>query len=271
MDFKNKSRKFFILWCNHCTILQLTGLWFRTQFQEFFQKRLYTEVSHSTTKEHRGKFAIIYLFHIEFIASHIQQFDIVAQVFIQLITQHFLNLRVIQGTGSRFKFLSTVATIFFKELNAIFQTVINAFIMTVDTDRPVNGICSNVQYFFQLVHQIKGIASITVQFVYKSKDGQLTTMANPEQLFSLRFYTFRCVDKHYCAICCHQSTIGIFREVLVTRGIKNINAITIVIKLQNRRCNGNTTLLFDFHPVGNSVLIAFSCFNGASQVNCSAV
>ena len=244
---------------------------FRTHFQEFFQKCLHTKVGHCRTEEHGSQFAIFNFFHVEFIACHIKQFDVVAQVFVKFCAKQFLDLRVFQRTGGRFQFFGTMATVFFEQLNAVFQTVINAFVVTIDTDRPVNGIRTNVQYFFQFVHQIEGVTSITVQFVYEGKDGQFTTMANPEQFFSLRFYAFRSVNKHYCAVCCHKSTVSIFGEVLVTRGIENVYAITVVIKLQNRRSNGNTTLFFDFHPVRNSVFIAFSSFNGTSQMDSSTV
>ena len=244
---------------------------FRRHFQEFFQKCLHTKVSHSRTEEHRSQFAIFNFFHVEFIACHIKQFNVITQIFVKFCAKQFLNLRVFQRTGSGFQFFGTVATVFFEQLNAVFQTVVNAFVVTIDTDRPVNGIRTNVQYFFQFIHQIKGVTAVTVQFVYKGKDRQFTTMANPEQFFSLRFYTFSCVNKHYCAVCCHKSTVSIFGEVLVTRGIENVYAITVVIKLQNRRSNGNTTLFFDFHPVRNSMFIAFSSFNGTSQMDSSTV
>ena len=45
------------------------------------------------------------------------------------------------------------------------------------------------------------------------------------------------------------STVSILREILMSRCIQNINAVTIIMKLQNRGSNGNTSLFFDLHPV----------------------
>ena len=42
---------------------------------------------------------------------------------------------------------------------------------------------------------------------------------------------------------------NLFGNVIGFRCIQNINAVTIIMKLQNRGSNGNTSLFFDLHPV----------------------
>ena len=73
--------------------------------------------------------------------------------------------------------------------------------------------------------------------------------ADLEQFSGLCLHTLGTVDYHDCRICCHQCTVSILREILMSRCIQNINAVTIIMKLQNRGSNGNTSLFFDLHPV----------------------
>ena len=164
-----------------------------------------------------------------------------------------------------------MAGVILKQLNGVFQTVIYTFIMAVDTDRPVNRICADVQHLFQLVHQVEGVTAVAVQLVDKGKDRQTAAVANPEQLLGLRLYALSSVNQHDSAVGSHQCTVGILGEVLVTGGIQNVYAEAVVIKLQYGRGNGNTTLLFNLHPVGYGMLIALSSLYRACQVNSSAV
>ena len=53
----------------------------------------------------------------------------------------------------------------------------------------------------------------------------------------------------------HKGTVSILREVLMSRSVKNIYAEAVILKLKYRRGNGNTSLLFNFHPVGNGVSV----------------
>ena len=70
-----------------------------------------------------------------------------------------------------------------------------------------------------------------------------------EQLPRLRLHTFGRVDHHHGRIRRHQRTVRILREILMARCIQNIDAEAAVIKLQHRGSNGNTSLLFNLHPV----------------------
>ena len=75
--------------------LQHSWLWHGRHFQEFFQEALYAEVGHSTAEEHRSQLAGVNLFHIKLIACHVQQLDVIAQVFVQLVTQQLSDFGII--------------------------------------------------------------------------------------------------------------------------------------------------------------------------------
>ena len=81
--------------------------------------------------------------------------------------------------------------------------------------------------------------------------------ADLKQLPGLGLYAFCCVDDHDGGVGSHQSAVGVLGKVLVTGGVEDVNAVAVVAELEHRGRNGNTTLLFDFHPVGNGGAAVF--------------
>ena len=71
-----------------------------------------------------------------------------------------------------------------------------------------------------------------------------------KKLPCLCFYTLGCINDHNCRIRRHKCTVRIFREVLMSRRIQNVDTISVIIKLENRRSDGNTSFLLNLHPVG---------------------
>ena len=92
-----------------------------------------------------------------------------------------------------------------------------------------------------------------------------------KQLYCLRFNAFCGIEDHYGTVGCDKSTISVFAEILVPRCIQDVYFISVKIKLHYGGSNGNTTLLFYFHPVRNSVLAGLSSLNAAGLAYCTAV
>ena len=108
----------------------------------------------------------------------------------------------------------------------------------------------NTQFFFCLVHQIERILTFTVHLVHENHDGCLAHAAHFHQAPCLRLNTFGAVDDDDRTIHSGQGTEGVFRKVLVTRGVENIDMIVLIIEAHDGGRYGYTTLLLDLHPVG---------------------
>ena len=99
----------------------------------------------------------------------------------------------------------------------------------------------------------------------------MTHYADLEELSGLGLYALCAIDNHDCRISCHQSTIGILREVLMSRRIQDINTLLVIFKLQNGGSNRDTTLLLDLHPVRDSMLCGRLTLHGTRLIDLSAV
>ncbi len=79
------------------------------------------------------------------------------------------------------------------------------------------------------------------------------------------------VDEHDGAVGGHQRPVGVFAEVLVTGGIEDVDAVTLVVELQDAGGYRDAALFFDFHPVGYGVFLGLAAFHRPGQMDGSAV
>ena len=129
----------------------------------------------------------------------------------------------------------------------------------------------DTQYFLYLIDEFERILGLAIHLIYKCKDRYTSHHTDLEQLDSLRLHTLGSIDDHHCGVSRHQCTVGVLREILVSRRVQNIYTIIIVVELQNRRCYGDSTLLLYLHPVGNRMLGSFSALDRSCQIDRSAV
>ena len=122
-----------------------------------------------------------------------------------------------------------------------------------------------------LAHELERVSRLAVHLVYKGKDRDMAHHTDFEQFDGLRLDTFGSVDDHDCGVRCHQGTVSILGEVLMSRGIKDVDAVSLVIELEYGRCYGDTSLLLDLHPVGDCVLCRFASLYGSGKVDRASV
>ena len=150
-------------------------------------------------------------------------------------------------------------------------SVVNALEFLTAADGPVHRISADSELPFKLVKKVKRVACLTVHLIYKCENWNISHSADLKELSRLRLYTLCRIDNHYRAVCRHKRAVGILREILVSGRVKNIDAIPVIFKLQNRRGYRNTPLLFEVHPVGSRVSVRLLALYRACRLNCTAV
>ena len=152
------------------------------------------------------------------------------------------------------------------QVQFLFVDVVYSFETCSLLYRPGQGTNLNHQFFFELIEQIERVFSFTVHFVDEDNYRSLSHTAHLHQFTRLRFHTLRAVYNDDNAVHSSQCAVCIFGKVLVTGSIENVNLIVPIVEFHHGSRYRNTTLLFDFHPIGRSRLFNFITLYCASYL-----
>ena len=111
--------------------------------------------------------------------------------------------------------------------------VVNPLEIFAGADGPVHGVGLDAQLPLQFVQQVEGILGFPVHFVDKGENGDMPHGADLEQLPGLGLHALGAVNDHDGGIRGHQRAVGILREVLVARGIQNVDAEALILELHH--------------------------------------
>ena len=128
--------------------------------------------------------------------------------------------------------------------------VVDALELLATADGPVHGVGVQTQLLLQFLAQLKGVPGLPVHLVDEGEDGDVPHGAYLEQLSGLGLHALGRVDDHDGGVGGHQGAVGVLREVLVARGVQDVDAVALILELHYRGGNGNAALLLNLHPVG---------------------
>ena len=212
------------------------------------------------------------LFEIELVAGAVEQLYVVAQRVVQVFAEQPLERRVVQVDLMGLDLmLSAQLLVALKGDDLRLLAVVNALELPAGAHGPVAGVGLDAELVFQLIEQLEGIARLAVHLVDKRKNRDMAHGADLEKLPGLRLDALGSVDDHDGGVRGHQRAVGVFGEVLVARGVENIDAVALVLELHDRGGYGDAALLFNFHPVGNGVARIFFALDGAGELNGASV
>ena len=103
----------------------------------------------------------------------------------------------------------------------------------------------------QLVQQVEGVLRFPVHLVDKGEDRDVPHRADLKELARLGLHALRAVDDHHGGVRRHQGAVGVLGEVLVARGVQDVDAEAAVLELHHGGGDGDAALLFNLHPVGD--------------------
>ena len=200
-----------------------------------------------------------YRVHVKLIAGAVQQFYIVPQGLTVAFADECGEAAVIQIRLDDGDLLLAVCCVAdsLESQNLFSAAVIYPLKFLTAADGPVDRVGLNAKLVFNFIKQVVWAAGLTVHFIDKGEDRNIAEQAYLEQLTGLRLNAFRGINNHHRGVRGHQRAIGILRKILMPGGIENIDAVAVILKLHDRGGNGDPALLFNFHPVGNSMPCVF--------------
>ena len=239
--------------------------------QEVFQKRLNAEVRQRGAEEHRAEAAGAHLIEVEGIACAVEQLNVLGELFAlarpdQLVEPLDVRELALDGTDL---VLPAVKLLKREDLAAV--AVKHALEVMSAADRPVDGVGADAELVFELLHELKRVAGLTVELVDEREDRDVAHGADLEELARLRLDALGRVDDHDGTVGRHECAIRVLREVLMARRVEDVDAIALILKLHDRRCDGDTALLFKLHPVRDRVARGRLALDRAGELDRSAV
>ncbi|CCX65790.1 putative uncharacterized protein [Firmicutes bacterium CAG:791] len=243
----------------------------KCHLQECLKENLHTEVLQCRSEEDRCQLSRTDPVQIKFSRRAVQKVNLPGQLLIGVLTdlpddrvlviQGNLHLTALFGSLLRVKILH----------HLVGFPVINSLKFLTGSNRPVHRAGLHAKVLLDIIQKIKGILRIPVHLIDKGKNRHVTHSADLKELLRLRLDTLGAVDYHDGGIRCHQRPVGILREILMSRRIQNVDAAAIIFKLKNGRGDRNSSLLLNFHPVGNRCLSRCLSLDRARLVDGSAV
>ena len=192
---------------------------------------------------------------VKLLGSAVQQLDVLGQLFMVGSADQVVQAGVAQLGLDLLDHLDAVgAAIALKGQHAPGIAVIDALEVLAAADGPVHRVGLDAEDFFNVLHQLKRVAGLAVHLVDEGEDRDVAQRADLEQLDGLGLNALGGVNDHDGGVRRHQGAVGVLTEVLVAGRVQNVDALALIVELQNRRGNGNTALLFNVHPVGHRML-----------------
>ena len=223
--------------------------------QEVLEEGLHAKVGERRPKEHRGQTPVPDRIEVELVVGAIQQLNVVNQRAVVLLANELVELGVAQLRLDLAHALGGVGVAVALKGNYMARVAVeDATEVATTPNGPGHGVGPNAQDVLDFLHQVEGVARIVVELVHEGEDGDVTQRADLEQLDGLCLDALGTVDHHDCGVGRHEGAVGVLREVLVTRGVQDVDAGTVVGELQHRRRDRDAALLLDVHPVRDRML-----------------
>jgi hypothetical protein len=148
--------------------------------------------------------------------------------------------------------------------------VVDALEALAHADRPGHRRAVDLQDRLDLVQQLQRLANLAVELVDEGDDGGVTQAADFQQLDGLLFHALGGVDHHDGGVDRGQHAVGVFGEILVARGVEQVEDAVAVGELHHRTRHRNAALALHLHPVGGGELAALLGLDRAGHLDRAA-
>ena len=244
----------------------------RRQAKELAQERLDAEVGEGAAEEDGRELAVRHGVEVELVTGAVEQLDVVHKVAVVLGTDKVVKRGVAQLGLDLGNLLGGVGVArAFKREHMTALAIEHATEVAAVADGPVHGIGADAQHRLDLLHELERVAALMVELVDEGEDRDVAQGTHTEQLLGLRLDALCSVDHHDCRVGSHERAVRVLGKVLVTRGVEDVDANTVVVELQDRGGDGNAARLLDVHPVGHRMLGRALALDRAGRLNAARV
>ena len=156
------------------------------------------------------------------------------------------------------------------DVDAVLEQVVDALQLAPHADRPGHGRRVDAQHRLDLIEQLDRRAAIAIELVDEGHDRRVAQPAHLHQLHGALLDTLGAVDDHERGIDRGQRAIGVFREILVTRRVQQVDDAVAIRELHHRTGDRDAALLLEPHPVRGRVARRLAALDGSGHLDRAA-
>ena len=197
------------------------------------------------------------------------QVDLVPQL-LCLIADHLIETRVVKP-GDQLPLLDLAAVGGGKDMGGLGAHIEHAFEALSHPDRPGHRRTLDFEHRLHFVQNLDGVPPLPVQLVDEGQNRGVPQTTNLHQFDGARFHTLGHIDHHQRGIHRREGAVSVLGEILVARGVEQIDDGIAVGKLHDRRGDRDTPFLLQFHPVGGGVTRGLAPLHRAGHLDGAAV
>ena len=228
------------------------------------------EVVDRRAEEDRGQFAAQVGFAVELVVDALDQLDVLPQQvgeFFADVTVQLLR-REVRDFGRRC--VGRQFLVRRKEREVLFVEVVDALERGAVRDRESQRPHADLQLLLHLVQQVERLLRGAVQLVDEDDHGGFAHAADRHQLAGLGLDALGAVDHDDDRIHGRQRAVGVLGEILVARGVEDVDLAALVFEAHDGRGHRDASLAFDLHEVGRRALLDLVALDGSGHMDGAA-
>ena len=234
--------------------------------EETIEHQLDTEVVHGAAEKDRRGFAREHGGGVKRIAGVLEHVQFLSDFLEGGVIKPFTDDRIRKiADGNGRAILAADGP--FEQVHLMLMPVEDAFEIRAVADGPNNGKGFEIQDALEFIEQGERFPRGAVALVHERKDGDAALTTDFKELAGLSFDTFTGIDDHDHGIDGGEHAISVLGKILVTGSIEEIDAVAVVIKLQDGGTDGDAALAFELHPVGRGGALIFARGDRAGELH----
>ena len=147
-----------------------------------------------------------------------------------------------------------------EEVDLLAEAIVHPAEVGAEAERVIHRAGGEAEHVFQFVKQGERLEGRAVEFVEEGEDRHAAPAADLEEFAGLRLDALAGVDHHDGGVDGGEHAVRILGEILMPRGVEQVDPVPGVIELEDGRGDGDAALAFEFHPIarGRPLLAAGS-------------
>ena len=241
-----------------------------SEAEEVVEQELNAEIVRGAAEKNRRGLPGTDGVEIKFRACAFEEFEFVADPFVDIWRERMAHGGVIDSCdGNRGTVGAAGGSL--KKVDRLLLAVENAAKLGPIAQWPIHRDRVDAEDGFEFIQKLESGSRWSVELVHESEDRNPALAANFEEFSRLRLDALAGVHHHHGGIHGSEDSVGILREILVARGVEEIDHTAVVVELQNGRANRDAALFFELHPVARGGALVLARGHAAGELNGAAV